>query len=187
VGETKTAWEAVLGICRGGKGPQGRASGRERVTRWEEVALIKRSEPLPVPGITLLLRSVQAVFFAVQPGGLPESSRGLSLRYPRTTDPKAPRTPEAVPLRQLVIEDNRVRQRRATSGLPSRTAIGNGRFPPSVYSCIPWFNSPVFCDVSCPFVAINSPSSSSSLMQQSLAGGHCERLGAAQHVELSEK
>ena len=30
---TKTAWEAVLGICRGGKGPQGRVSGRERVTR----------------------------------------------------------------------------------------------------------------------------------------------------------
>ena len=34
--ETKTAWEAVLGICRSGKGPQGRASGRERVTRRGE-------------------------------------------------------------------------------------------------------------------------------------------------------
>ena len=42
-GETKTAWEAVLGICRGGKGPQGRASGRERVTRWGGVVLIKTS------------------------------------------------------------------------------------------------------------------------------------------------
>jgi len=41
VGETKTAWEAVLGICRGGKGPQGRASGRKRVTRRGEVVLIK--------------------------------------------------------------------------------------------------------------------------------------------------
>ena len=29
--EAKIAWEAVLGICRGGKRPQGRASGRERV------------------------------------------------------------------------------------------------------------------------------------------------------------
>jgi len=43
VEETKTAWEAVLGICRGGKGPQGRVSGRERVTRWGEEALIKMS------------------------------------------------------------------------------------------------------------------------------------------------
>jgi len=43
VEETKTAWEVVLGICRGGKGPQGRASGRERVTRRGEVVLIKMS------------------------------------------------------------------------------------------------------------------------------------------------
>ena len=41
VEETKTAWEAVLGICRGGKGPQGRASGRERVSAGE--ALLKTS------------------------------------------------------------------------------------------------------------------------------------------------
>ena len=34
--ENKTAWEAVFGICRGGKGPPGRASGRERVTRRGE-------------------------------------------------------------------------------------------------------------------------------------------------------
>ena len=43
VEETKTAWEGVLGICRGGKGPQGRASGSERVTRRGEEALIKTS------------------------------------------------------------------------------------------------------------------------------------------------
>ena len=40
--ETKTAWEAVLGICRGGKGPPGRASGSERVTRRGEGEAPKR-------------------------------------------------------------------------------------------------------------------------------------------------
>ena len=44
VEETKTTWEVVLGICRGGKGPQGRARMRERVTRRGEAALIKTSE-----------------------------------------------------------------------------------------------------------------------------------------------
>ena len=42
VEETKTAWEGVLGICRGGKGPQGRASGSERVTRRGEGETPKR-------------------------------------------------------------------------------------------------------------------------------------------------
>jgi len=52
LGETKTAWEAVLGICRGGKGPQGRASGRERVSAGVRayVNLSRRAIYIPSPG-----------------------------------------------------------------------------------------------------------------------------------------
>jgi hypothetical protein len=66
-GETKTAWEVVLGICRGGKGTQGRASGRERVTRWGEVALIKMSRHSnqsnhgPGSGKNVFIRAIRAI------------------------------------------------------------------------------------------------------------------------------
>jgi hypothetical protein len=85
-GETKTAWEAVLGICRGGKGPQGRASGRERVTRWGGVVLIKTSGNSnqfnhgPGSGKNVFIRAIRAI--RGQPEPFPRGVGVLACRLP---------------------------------------------------------------------------------------------------------